>query len=136
MALMHISVIPLATTTTSLSPCIAELHRELERQGATFRLTDMGTEVEGSAEELLRLAHRLHEIPFAHHARRVVTCIQIDDRRDKETHLGDKVASVQRRLAGTSDRKAPAASDANPPPAGAEDTPATTETGTASQPTP
>lgn len=98
MALMHISVIPLATTTTSLSPCIAELHRELERQGATFRATDMGTEVEGSVKELLRLAQRLHEIPFAHHARRVITCIHIDDRRDKEVHLGDKVASLQRRL--------------------------------------
>ncbi|WP_297058534.1 thiamine-binding protein [Thermosulfurimonas sp.] len=47
---------------------------------------------------LLHLAAELHEIPFGAGAKRVFTVIKIDDRRDREVHLGDKVQSVEERL--------------------------------------
>jgi uncharacterized protein (TIGR00106 family) len=98
MALMQIAVIPLATPSTSLSPYIAALHRELQNAGATYRLTDMGTIIEGKVEKLWGIAAKLHQLPFEQGVSRVVTSIQIDDRRDKQVALGDKIDSVNRFL--------------------------------------
>jgi len=99
MALMQIAVIPLATSSTSLSPYIAALHRELQTSGADYRLTDMGTIIEGETAALLHLAAKLHELPFDTGIKRVVTTIQLDDRRDKHVSLGDKQRTVERLLA-------------------------------------
>ncbi|NDY41710.1 MTH1187 family thiamine-binding protein [Dissulfurirhabdus thermomarina] len=98
MALMDITVVPIGTGSTSVGTYVAELAALLRREGVPFRLTDMGTHVEGPAEELFRLAARLHEAPFAAGARRVTTVVKVDDRRDREVHLGDKVRSVEERL--------------------------------------
>ena len=59
----------------------------------------MGTIIEGSSKELLALAAQLSEIPFIKGTDRVVTQINLDDRRDKKVVLGDKTASVAARLA-------------------------------------
>ena len=98
MALMQIAVIPLATPSTSLSPYIAALHRELQKSGSAFRLTDMGTIIEGEAANLLLLAARLHELPFSEGISRVVTTIQLDDRRDRRVCLDDKKRTMERLL--------------------------------------
>jgi uncharacterized protein (TIGR00106 family) len=98
MALMQINVLPLGTSSPSVGEFVASIVKQLQREGAVCRLTDMGTEVEGEAAALLALAARLHEIPFAKGCRRVVTQIVIDDRRDKKIGLGDKVESVNQRL--------------------------------------
>ena len=58
----------------------------------------MGTLIHGHAARLLKVAQALHELPFDQGVNRVVTHITIDDRRDKEVHLGDKVKSVKVRL--------------------------------------
>jgi len=100
MALMQIAVIPLGTQSTSLSPYIAALLRELQISGAEYRLTDMGTIIEGEATSLLQLAAKLHELPFAAGVKRVVTTIHIDDRRDKHVSLDDKKRTVERLLDG------------------------------------
>ena len=98
MALMEISVIPLGTGSTSLGEYVAKIKEWLEKEGIPHTLTDMGTIVEGDPDELFSLARRLHEIPFEAGAKRVYTALKIDDRRDKEVHLGEKVKSVARRL--------------------------------------
>ncbi|HFC97392.1 MAG TPA: MTH1187 family thiamine-binding protein [Thermosulfurimonas dismutans] len=98
MALMEISVVPLGTGTTSVGDYIARIKTLLEEKGLPHRLTDMGTIIEGEVSELLRLAAELHEIPFGAGAKRVFTVIKIDDRRDREVHLGEKVKSVEERL--------------------------------------
>lgn len=95
---MQIAVIPLATPSTSLSQYIAALHRELRNTGATYRITDMGTIIEGEVEKLWKIAAKLHQLPFEQGISRVVTSIQIDDRRDKQVALGDKIDSVNRFL--------------------------------------
>ncbi len=98
MALMEISVVPLGTGSTSLSQYVAEIKSFLEKEGIPHVLTDMGTIIEGDPDELFRLARVLHEMPFKAGAKRVYTLIRLDDRRDKEVHLGMKVESVRRRL--------------------------------------
>lgn len=99
MALMQINVLPLGTASPSVGEFVSSIVKQLQREGAVYHLTDMGTEIEGPVVELLVLAARLHEIPFSKGCRRVVTQIVIDDRRDKKIGLGDKVASVNQRLA-------------------------------------
>ena len=99
MALMHITIIPLGTGSPSVGEYIADIQKALEISGFPFKLTDMGTIVEGGSKELLALAAQLAEMPINMGARRVVTQINLDDRRDKKVELGDKLASVADRLA-------------------------------------
>jgi len=98
MALMEISVIPLGLGQPGVGDYVAELVQYLRQQNIPHQLTDMGTQVEGEVAELLEVARALHELPFARGVLRVVTHITLDDRRDKEVHLGQKTKSVEARL--------------------------------------
>lgn len=99
MAMMEISVIPLGTGKTSLSPYIAEIFKYLRGQkGIRCELNGMGTLVTGKADLLFKLASVLHKIPFSKGAKRVYTVIKLDDRRDKDQLPADKVDSVLRKL--------------------------------------
>ena len=98
MALMEINVSPLGTGSTSVGKFVVETQRLLSEQGLPYELTDMGTIVEGEIHDLLAVAKALHESPFSLGADRVYTVLKIDDRRDKEVHLGQKTMSVRERL--------------------------------------
>ena len=84
MALMEISVVPLGLGTPSVGDYIATLVDYLQNHHIPYRLTDMGTIIEGAAADLLNWALVLHELPFRKGVQRVVTHISIDDRRDKK----------------------------------------------------
>jgi len=99
MALMHLTIIPLGTDSPSVGEYVADMQKALGKSGFPYKLTDMGTIVEGSSNELLALAAQLAEMPFARGVHRVVTQINLDDRRDKKVAIGDKTASVAGRLA-------------------------------------
>lgn len=98
MALMQMTVIPIGTPTPSIGDYIAEVVKVLDREGASYELSDMGTIIEAGTDELFTLARELHEVPFAKGIQRVVTIIEIDDRRDKKVGMGDKVRSVMARI--------------------------------------
>ncbi len=98
MALMHLTIVPLGTDSPSVGEYVADIQKSLEHSGFPYELTDMGTIIEGSTEELLKLAAGLAEIPFSKGAVRVSTQISLDDRMDKKISLGDKTASVADRL--------------------------------------
>ena len=98
MALMNLTVIPLGTSTPSVGEYVADIQRALEKTGCTYKLSDMGTIIEGETRELLALAAKLAELPFSKGVQRVVTQISIDDRRDKQVGLGDKITSVASRM--------------------------------------
>lgn len=98
MALMKITVLPLGTKSSSIGDYIADIIRLLDKEDTAYTLTDMGTIIEGDAAELFELAARLHMQPFKKGISRVVTTVEIDDRRDKEVHLKDKITSVRARL--------------------------------------
>jgi len=94
MALMQITIIPLGTETPSVGRFVADIQQLLTAGDVDFELNDMGTVIYGKASELLQLASEIHEHPFSMGVQRVVTHIVIDDRRDKERHIGDKRKAV------------------------------------------
>lgn len=98
MALMQMSIIPLGLGQPSIGDHIAQVAKYLEDERISYELSDLGTTLEGEVPQLLQIAARLHELPFQKGVQRVETIITIDDRRDKEVHLGDKVRSVRARL--------------------------------------
>ena len=58
----------------------------------------MGTVLEGPLDELLAVIRKVHELPFEAGAQRVMTLINIDDRRDKKGSMDQKMASVAEKL--------------------------------------
>ncbi len=98
MAIMEISVVPLGLGNPSVGDFVAQVIKYLQSEGIPHELTDMGTVIHGHAARLLKVAQVLHEIPFERGVDRVMTHITLDDRRDKDVHLGDKIKSVKARL--------------------------------------
>ncbi|GAB6135955.1 MTH1187 family thiamine-binding protein [Thermococcus prieurii] len=93
MVIVEFVVVPLGEK--SLSRYVAEVIKLLERKGVKYQLTPMATIIEtdtvGKAFEIIEEAH---ELMFKLGAERVSTTVRIDDRRDKERHMEDKVKSV------------------------------------------
>jgi uncharacterized protein (TIGR00106 family) len=91
----EITIVPLGTATTSLSRYVAAcLDAIKQAPDISYQLTAMGTIVQGPLERVLELAQNMHEVPFAMGAKRVVTTINIDDRRDKSITIEGKVKAV------------------------------------------
>jgi uncharacterized protein (TIGR00106 family) len=98
MAILEISVVPIGTKETSLSSYVADCIRILKKERVRHELTSMGTNIEGDLKDLMKIALRMHEIPFKKGARRVLTTLKIDDRRDKKGTLSGKKRAVQSKL--------------------------------------
>ncbi len=100
MTIMEISVVPIGTGNTSLSYYVAECLEELKRREKelNYNITAMGTIVEGNLEDILELVRHMHEVPFKKGAQRVVTTLKIDDRRDMDASIEQKVSSVQQKI--------------------------------------
>jgi uncharacterized protein (TIGR00106 family) len=58
----------------------------------------MGTSLEGSTEDILAVVGELHAVPFELGIPRVYSVLKLDQRRDREQTLEDKVESVRRLL--------------------------------------
>jgi uncharacterized protein (TIGR00106 family) len=67
-------------------------------EGITYEMTAMGTIIEGPMDQLFDAIRCLHESPFQTGAGRVSTVIKIDDRRDKESSVVQKLESVRNKL--------------------------------------
>lgn len=98
MAIVQFSVVPLGTASTSLSDYVAEIHKVLGQSPLKCQLTPMGTILEGPLQDILAAIGRAHEIPLARGAQRVMTLINIDDRRDKDARAQAKLESVRAKL--------------------------------------
>ena len=98
MAILEISVVPIGTKETSLSSYVADCIRILKKEKVHYELTSMGTNIEGDLQVLMKIALKMHETPFKKGARRVVTTLKIDDRRDKKGTLSGKKRAVEKKL--------------------------------------
>jgi uncharacterized protein (TIGR00106 family) len=100
MAIVDITVIPVGTSTPSVSEYVAEIQKVLQQyEGRVkYQLTPMSTLIEGDLKLLLEIVQELHEVPFQKGLQRVCTNIRIDDRRDKENTMESKLQSVQAKL--------------------------------------
>ena len=99
MATADLTVIPIGREGASAGDVIAEIQRRLEAQSRVrFQMHAMGTSLEGSTEDILSVVGELHAVPFESGIPRVYTVLKLDERRDREQTLDDKVESVRRRL--------------------------------------
>ena len=100
MAIVDVTVIPIGTTTPSVSEYVADIQQVLKKfedEGKiTYKLTPMNTIIEGELPILFEVITAIHEAPFQKGIKRVATSIRIDDRRDKKTTMEGKLESVQR----------------------------------------
>ncbi|MEA2304180.1 MAG: hypothetical protein QOH43_1460 [Solirubrobacteraceae bacterium] len=99
MATADLTVIALGRPDASASAYIAEIQRRLAAQDRVgYRMHAMGTSLEGETADVLALVGELHAVPFELGVPRVYTVLKLDERRDREQTLDDKVASVRRLL--------------------------------------
>src|SRR4051794_19334133 len=100
MATAEISVIGLGSADPSASAYVAEIQRRLACQDRVrYEMHAMGTALEGTTTDILALVGQLHAVPFELRLPRVYTVLKLDERRDKQQSLDDKVTSVRRLLA-------------------------------------
>jgi len=94
----EISIVPVGTGDSGLSKYIADSIEVLEKKkDLSYRLTPMGTVIEGPLAKVMDAIREMHEVPFTKGVKRVVTNIKIDDRRDKVSSMSSKVQSVLKR---------------------------------------
>ena len=99
MVIAELTVVPLGTESTSLSSYVAGCHEVLKNQEKVkYRLTPMGTILEGELDDIFDITKKMHEVPFENGAFRVSTNLKIDDRRDKEAAMDKKINSVEKKL--------------------------------------
>jgi uncharacterized protein (TIGR00106 family) len=106
MATAEVSILGLGGASASASECIAEMQRRLERQDKVrFELHAMGTDLEGTLDDILDVIRELHKVPLEAGLPRVYTVVKIDERVDRPTQtLEDKVRSVEEKLRRTASR--------------------------------
>ena len=94
-----LTVIALGRAEASASAYIAEIQRRLAAQDRVrYELHAMGTSLEGATADILAVVGELHAVPFELGIPRVYSILKLDERRDREQTLADKVESVRRRL--------------------------------------
>jgi uncharacterized protein (TIGR00106 family) len=99
MAIAEVSVVPLGTKTPSVSQYVARAVKVLEREkGIKYEITAMGTIIEGDLDRILAVVKKMHEGIFGEGVARVITTIEIDDRRDKVQGMKAKLDSLKKKL--------------------------------------
>ena len=99
MAIAQISIIPLGTETPSVSKYVARAVKVLQQEGdLKYQITSMGTIIEGRLDKILAVAEKMHEETFSREVTRVITLIEIDDRRDQASSMQGKMNSLMTEL--------------------------------------
>jgi uncharacterized protein (TIGR00106 family) len=99
MAVAEVSVVPLGTKTPSVSQYVARAVKVLEREkDVKYEITPMGTIIEGDLGRILAAVKKMHEGTFGEGVARVITTVEIDDRRDKPQGMKAKLDSLKKKL--------------------------------------
>ncbi len=98
MVVVEVTIIPIGTKSPSLSDYVAKASKELSNSGLEHELTSTGTIIEGELDEVLKVVKKMHESVFDKEVSRVVTFLEIDDRRDKDLTIEGKKKSVEEKL--------------------------------------
>ncbi|MEW6456082.1 MAG: MTH1187 family thiamine-binding protein [Acidobacteriota bacterium] len=99
MVIAEVSIIPIGSYSTSVSDYVTESVKVLKNyKNLNYQITSMGTILEGEFEDILKALEEMHEAQFKFGAKRVVTKLTVDDRRDKEISMEAKVKSVVDKL--------------------------------------
>jgi len=95
----HISIIPVGTGSTSISNFIVEAVETLKKSGLNVMITPMGTVLEAeNLEKIFKSIEECHEALHKIGVKRLLTLVLIDDRRDVERSMVDKIRSIEKKL--------------------------------------
>ena len=94
--LAEFSIIPIGVG-SSIGDKVAVVLKIVDASGLTYKVTPMGTVIEGEWDEVMKLVKECHTT-IMHAEERVVTSITIDDRPGKPNRIDEKVYSIERRL--------------------------------------
>ena len=94
--LVQFSIIPLGKG-SSIGDEVARVLRIVDGSKLPYKINPMGTVVEGSWAEIVRLIRKCHNTVLKN-SERVITTISIDDRKGKKNRIEEKVRSVEKRL--------------------------------------
>ena len=86
----------------SLSKYVAECVKIVDKSGLRYKLTPMGTIIEGDLDKVLEVIKACH-LKVREMSDRVVTTIEIDDREGAKDEMHRKVQSVERKLTAKAD---------------------------------
>jgi uncharacterized protein (TIGR00106 family) len=90
-----LTVVPMGKE--ALSKDVSTVIDIIDKSGLEYRLTAMGTIIEGEPDEVWELIRRCHD-RMKESANRVHTQITIDDRKDERGAIQSKVADIERHL--------------------------------------
>jgi uncharacterized protein (TIGR00106 family) len=94
--IVEFNIVPLGEG-ISVSKLLAPAVEELDKRGVKYEITSMGTIFEAkNIQEAFWLVAEAHEAVFEKGVKRVVTMVRIDDRRDAERGMEDKVESLKK----------------------------------------
>lgn len=99
MAIVAVSVAPLGTGEASVGRFVAEAKRVLEKYpDLEHRLDPMFTTIQGDLPRIFEAIVEMHEAVAAMGAVRISTVIKVDDRRDANVPMEEKVRAVEQLL--------------------------------------
>jgi uncharacterized protein (TIGR00106 family) len=84
----EISIVPVGADQPSMRGYVDKAVEAIARCGVPFNVTERGTNVEGSFEEVTRAFKAAHDACTDQGAKRVLATLRIDDRLDRAEHLG------------------------------------------------
>jgi uncharacterized protein (TIGR00106 family) len=97
-AMVAVSITPVGSGSPGVSGYVRAALRVLERAAQAgqvrYAVGPMFTSVEGELALVLGLVQEMQEAVFAAGAQRVSTVLKIDERRDRESRMEDKVRAV------------------------------------------
>ncbi len=96
MVLMELSITPLDKG-ESVSKYVARSLEIIDKSGLPYRLNAMGTVVEGTIDEVLKVLKECHE-RMSQDCARISTSIKMDYRKGKSGRLDSKVKSVEEKV--------------------------------------
>jgi uncharacterized protein (TIGR00106 family) len=94
--MLELSVVPLGRG-RSISADVADLVKIIDASGLDYRLTAGGTLLEGSWDELMKVAKDCHA-KMRNKTERVITFMKLDDYGDRSGRLTAAVESVEKKL--------------------------------------
>lgn len=98
MALAEVSIVPVGINQPSFSSYVVRAAKIAENNGVDYRVTPLGTVLQGNVSQVLAVAQMMHQAALDEGAERVVTNIQIDERRDAAQSIEQSVQKVQQQI--------------------------------------
>ena len=99
MAVVEVRITPIGTKGSSMTKYVAKAVDAIKAEkDVKFQITATGTIMEGNLDKIIGMVRKMHDSVFDGEVNRVLTTIEIDDRRDKAVSIESSVKSVEAEL--------------------------------------